>query len=156
MHNKELSHESKIKINSNSFDLMKNSTGTGKFVVDLPGIGTVDRNGLQHMIKVHNLCKTVKEVEDERLWVTKAESQLSSNMGLKELLQPVKEYANTLWSSGEKDKAFGINIKDTMQLVSILRFSFGRRRRSFSQTIMTWSSHQLDAQKVFEVEQKVR
>ncbi len=77
-------------------------------------------------------------------------------MGLKELLQPVKEYANALWSSGEKDKAFGINIKDTMQSVSILRFSFGRRRRSFSQTIMTWSSHQLDAQKVFEVEQKVR
>jgi hypothetical protein len=47
---KELSHESQI----NSFDLTKNSTDTGKFVVDLPGIGTVDRNGLQDTIKLHN------------------------------------------------------------------------------------------------------
>ena len=116
---KELSHESQ----KNSFDLTENSTDTGKFVVDLPGVGTVDRNGLQDMIKLHNLRKTVKEVEDERLWVTKAESQLSSNIALKELLQPVKEYANTLWSSGEKDKAFGINIKDTMRLACDRWFS---------------------------------
>ena len=60
------------------------------FVVEVPGFGMVDREGLQEMIKLHKLHQTVQEVQEERVWFKNTESHLSSSKGLMELLKPVK------------------------------------------------------------------
>ena len=93
------------------------------FVVEVPGFGMVDREGLQEMIKLHKLHQTVREVQEERAWFKNTESHLSSSKGLMELLKPVKAYVDVLWSSEENDKVFGMHIKDAMRLVCNRWFS---------------------------------
>ena len=102
-------------------DVKKEKSET--FVVDVPTFGMVDRDRLQEMIRLHNLHQTVREVQEERVWLTNTESHLSSSKGLMALLKPVNAYVDVLWTSEENDKVFGLHIKDAKRLVCNRWFS---------------------------------
>lgn len=99
----------------NCLDLTVNRSH--KFVVDIEGLGKLDRDGIQEIVALHNQHRVVREVYEEKLWFEKMKMHLSSNTGLISLQKPVENFVNELWLSEENGKVLGVDVKDAMRLL---------------------------------------